>query len=811
LKSFLITILLFAMAQISCAQTSGVRGKVTDEQGHGLPFTSMYIKGTTIGTASNMEGKYSLSLDPGKYQLVYQYVGYKTVIKQISIGEAPLELNVILEPDVRQLKEVVVKAGEEDPAYRVIRNAIKKRKYHLNEVVSYHCNVYIKGLQRLTKVPEKILGFDVPIDTGIVYFSESVSEFSVQRPNKIKEKLISSKVSGNNRAFSWNNAATMLTNFYKNNLYVEGLTERHFISPIAQNALLFYKYKLVGLIQEGDILINKIQVIPKRKNDPVFSGLIYIIEDQWRIHSLDLMITKDNGIEFVDSLTVNQVYAPVQNGYWMKFSQRYTFQFGVLGFEGNGNFMGVYSEYQVNPDLPKKYFNNEINSIQEGANKRDSAYWARIRPIPLTNIETEDYRVKDSIRVIKDSEPYKDSIDAINNKMTIPKILFAGYTNTKSFYNRSLGFDPIINFLQFNTVEGFVPNLNITYTKRFENETYYEIVPTLRYGFSSETFYGKLRVRYSFKPIKFAYAEITAGKFIAQYNHENPISPFINTFETLMLGKNYLKLYEKSFVQLKHRRELANGLMLTTALEYAERKELQNNTDYTFFEDNEGKFTSNIPDNTNLTETSFNTHQALLLDLNLKINFSQKYISRVYRKFILGSKYPTVTLKYRTAIDGIFGSDIRYDHLAILVNDQFRLGLLGSSAYMLTAGMFTNSQDVTLIDFNHFSGNRTAFANFELGNFQLLDYYFYSTTDNYYTGHYQHHFNGFIFNKLPLLRKLKFQTVGSVNFLYTEATQTYFEVGLGIEHILKIVRVDYFTSFLDGSQKSTGIRIGIGF
>jgi len=125
--------------------------------------------------------------------------------------------------------------------------------------------------------------------------------------------------------------------------------------------------------------------------------------------------------------------------------------------------------------------------------------------------------------------------------------------------------------------------------------------------------------------------------------------------------------------------------------------------------------------------------------------------------------------------------------------------------------MFTNSDDVTLIDIKHFNGNRTPFANFQLGNFQLLDYYFYSTTDNYYTGHYEHHFNGFIFNKLPLLRKLKFQTVGSLNFLFTDGTQTYFEVGAGIEHILKIARIDFFTSFLDGSQKSTGIRIGIGF
>jgi hypothetical protein len=142
-----------------------------------------------------------LELASGDYTIVFQYVGYKTVREQISIVDADLTLNITLETDVFELAELVVIAGE-NPADRIIREAIGKRKFYLEQVDSYSCDVYIKGLQTLDKRPDKILGVTVTIDTGIVYLSESVSKFSLQRPDKIKETMISSKVSGYNSAYT---------------------------------------------------------------------------------------------------------------------------------------------------------------------------------------------------------------------------------------------------------------------------------------------------------------------------------------------------------------------------------------------------------------------------------------------------------------------------------------------------------------------------------------------------------------------------------------------------------------------------------
>ncbi len=127
---------------------------------------------------------------------------------------------------------------------------------------------------------------------------------------------------------------------------------------------MFYDYDLLGTKFENGKPINKIEVIPKRTNDPVCSGYLYIMEDSWRIHSADLLLTKANQIEFVDSLRISQVFAPVTEDVWMILSQKFLFNLKVFGFEGKGNFVGVYSNYEVEPALGKKYFNNEILSIE---------------------------------------------------------------------------------------------------------------------------------------------------------------------------------------------------------------------------------------------------------------------------------------------------------------------------------------------------------------------------------------------------------------------------------------------------------------
>ncbi|WP_161890082.1 DUF5686 and carboxypeptidase regulatory-like domain-containing protein [Pontibacter russatus] len=841
-----------------------VRGRITDENGKGLPFASIYIKETASGTASNEEGLYQLQLRPGTYTLEFKYVGYRARFETVTVGEGTQELNIQLQPEVLNLQEVVVRAADEDPAYRIMRNAIRLRKYHLNEVNAWRARVYMKGVYRLDKVPSKILGIKmVDVDTGIVYLSESVSELSFKKPDKVNERMISSKVSGQKKGFSFNQASEMNVSFYDNLLQVEGLSERGFVSPLANNALFYYRFEYMGAFQEDGRTINKIKVIPRRKNDPVFSGHIYIVDGTWRIHSTDLRLTKDAGIDFVDWIRVRQVYASVAEHVWMPVSQRFSFEAAGLGFKGGGYAMAVYSSYKVQPAYARppqlqevepepeeqaagsrpapqkgkikviapeeiapeaqqpihdeKLFSREILVVEEEANERDSAYWAAVRPVPLTQEEVTDYHKKDSLEVIKKSQPYQDSLDGVRNVPSFGNFLVRGYTYSNTYKGRFFGINPAIgvtgepSMLQYNTVEGAVADLRMQYTRRFEDRTRYEIAPAVRYGFANEKLNAKLRLTYNYDPIGNSTISLEGGRYVEQISSAEPISPFVNTLYTLAAERNYMKLYQRDFGRISYRGEPLNGVFLNGWLDYAHRMPLQNTADYTLRDrsGSESRFTSNVPQNAELPDASFSAHEALTLSLSVSVQPGQEYISRPDNKINLGSKYPTFSLGYRTGIKAM-GSDVQFHTAALRISDEMGFGLLGRSKYSVTGGTFWGKKAMYLMDYKHFNGNRTLFAGIYEG-FQLLDYYRYSTNNRYLEAHYEHHFNGFLFNKIPLFRKLKWQEVGSLNYLHTQESRHYLELSVGIEHIFKIIRVDFVTSFQEGNKARTGITVGVGF
>ena len=367
-----------------------ISGEVTDSEKQPVPFCSIYLKGTTIGTTANIDGKFFLEVNTGSFEIVFRSIGYKLYSKQVVVTDAPIELNVTLEPESYQLREATVNASAEDPAYAIIRKAIKNRKKYLDEVKSFSCKSYVKSTQKLISYPKKFLGQDVNfgdyLDTvsKIFYLSESVANLSFDKPDKVKEEMISSKVSGNSRSFSFNKSSDLLVSFYNSLIDLGNLSPRGIVSPISGTAMLYYDYKLEGTFIQYGQTVNKIRVIPKRKHDPVFTGDIYILEDSWRIHSLDLYISKDQQIEFIDTFRISETYIPVEKDIWMMLNSEFNFEFSALGFRGKGLILGVFSNYNLHPDFPKYYFDNAVMKINKDANKKDTVYWDEVRPVPLT-------------------------------------------------------------------------------------------------------------------------------------------------------------------------------------------------------------------------------------------------------------------------------------------------------------------------------------------------------------------------------------------------------------------------------------------
>lgn len=571
---------------------------------------------------------------------------------------------------------------------------------------------------------------------------------------------------------------------------------------------------------------------PKRLTDPAFQGVIYIQEDSWRIHSVDMMLTKSAGIEFADSVKIFQVFAPAQHGIWMPLSQKFTYKFRAFGFVGSGVFSGVYSNYKVEPNpsvyqapltpipiavspkpTPKKEkakqkeFGNAVLKVEEGSNEKDSIFWAAVRPVPLTPIEMKDYLLKDSLAVIKASKPYKDSLDLKKNKFKPANLIAAGYTYHWSFKERYLTFPNLTQLLQFNTIEGLVPEISLTFTQNRKRQLVYRINPAIRYGFSNRKFQAQIEGLYMLDRKYDHFLTGGFGRYVYQFNEAKPIPEVANSIQTLYFGNNHMKIFQKTFAFAGYSKEVADGLKLRAKIEYAFREEMANTRSFSFNDD--PKFTPNAPINKEWTTTGFGSQTALTTSVRLTYTPGEKYIDRPTEKFSLGSKYPTFELYYKRGIPGI--AQTNFDYLEGSVKKTLNFGIYGGTSLHGIVGKFLTTSSMSFVDFHHFSGNQIFIRQLQGDRlFQLLDYYLFSTQKQFLEGHAEHHFNGFVMNKIPFVKKLHWQLVLSGNYLSTPGLRNYTEVGLGIEHIFKFFRIDYYRAYKTQGH-TQGFRIGAGF
>ena len=817
------SLLIILIGLISFSSFSQINGIVKDNKNQTLPFVNIYVENTYIGTTSNEEGNYELNIRKADtYTIVFQFLGYKTVKKTVKIETFPYTLDAILAEEEISLNEVVVNSNE-NPANKIIRKAIEFRKSNLEKINSYKADFYSRGLIRIKNAPEKIFGQDIgdlrggldSTRSGVIYLSETISKIEFLRPDKLKEKITGSKVSGDDSGFSFNTAIDVDYNFYDNTIELGN----QIISPIANNAFSYYNYKLDGIFYDDKgNLINKVTVIPKRENDPIFAGTIYIVENQWTIYALELDITGTQArIPAADVITIKQDFSYSETDkVWAKISQKIDFKYAIFGIKGDGRFTAVYSNYIFNPEITKKEFGREIVAFEDNANKKDSTFWQAIRPVPLTDEEITDYIKKDSIQVVRDSKTYKDSIDRVNNKFKIGK-LFSGYNYSNTYKNWNAGITSPISTFTFNTVQGWNANISAYYRKNYdEYKRYFSLSGTVNYGFSDDRLRGTLAATYKFNNISRPFLTISGGITTQQFNASEPISRSLNSGFSLFSEQNYMKIYENSFAQIAYSNELFNGFRLNSSISYQNRKALFNTTDQAWYPKDNREYTSNNPlDDTAYGIAPFNNHTIFKLDISGRINFDQDYMSYPDSKFnIPNGKYPTLILGYEKGFSSSI-SDYNFDQIKGRLTQSFNIRDKGRFQYNLKAGQFFNADNIAFMDYHHFNGNQTHFGEGSyLDVFNNLPYYSMSTNKSYVELHAEHDFNGFLLGKIPLINKLNFNLIAGAHFLSTPDNKPYQEYTIGIDNIgwgkFRFLRIDYLRSYQSGFQ-SDAIIFGLKF
>ncbi|MFZ6011254.1 MAG: DUF5686 family protein [Bacteroidota bacterium] len=849
---------------------TGIKGTIKAEDGSNLSFATIFVKQMGSGTTANVDGYYEINLKPGRYDLVFQHLGRKTEVRVVEVTDGMAPLNITLIPQDIVLQSVTIDADDEDPAYSIMRKAIAKANYHRNLLESYSARVYIKGAGKLKDYPwlaKKALQKE-GIEKGRVYISESVSEIKFTRPNKFEEKVISIRSDGKDNNTSPNG-------YIFGSFYEPEVAET--VSPLSPKAFSYYKFEYLGTFKDRDYDVSRIKVIPRSKGDNVVDGMIYIVEDWWSIHSLDIHTIK-LGID----IFIKVMCAPIEEKAWLPVSHQFKVDGKVFGFEFEYNYLATVSDYKINLNpkiyvekmevidekkekalakevekkqaevkkasskknedktqqlkerlaageeitrkelktIVKEYEKEErkmqkepevisdvVFKIDSGAYKKDSSYWSVIRPIPLTKEEVKGYEKADSIAAIERAKAEGDTLKQSKHKGFQPWDIIVGDSYKISKHSNFRIYTPLPNY---NTVEG----VNLVYRVALgtilqdTNKTRLSVRPVVRYAFAREKYSGYLNFTMRNRNHRL---EVEGGRYIQQFNYDNPIFPLVNTFTTLLLEKNLMKIYERDFVDVRYRRRLNPFITLNTSWSWAERSELQNNMNYKLVDRKSIEdYTPNSPVSEELSDTTFPTNQAFIGSVGVVAKPWLKYRIRNGNKYAIESSSPTISLDYRKGFQRALGSDVDFDQIEVGFRHEVKVGARGEIDFSLRGGAFLNSDKMYFMDYKHFLGNLTPFITTDpIGSFRLLDYYSYSTADKYFVANAHYQFRKFLVTTIPYVRLAGIRENIFVNYLATPTSQSYTEVGYSIDGILRVFRLEAAAAFRDGKYLDYGLRIGI--
>ncbi|SMO34284.1 CarboxypepD_reg-like domain-containing protein [Saccharicrinis carchari] len=341
LKTLLLVLLINMAGTLVFSQV--ISGVITSSDGETIPFASIYIKELTTGTTTNAEGEYSIELPRGITHLSIQALGYIKVELEVNMQGADIRKDIVLKTQDYMIKEVRVYSGNEDPAYGIMRKTISLAPYFLRQVKHYRATVYLKGGFEMKNIPALFRRQlrNEGIEEGKTYVAESLNELTFNSPNQFVHKQISK------RSTIPNNGEEQVLGFLNYSFY-DSESELA-ISPVSRKAFSFYDFRYEGFFQQGEYFVNKIKVSPKRKNQQLFEGFIYIVDNLWNIHSVDLV-----NEQFLGKIHIKQVQEPVKGKAWLPVSYHFDVEVNKLGFNVTGNYRGSvkYKEVDLDFGLP---------------------------------------------------------------------------------------------------------------------------------------------------------------------------------------------------------------------------------------------------------------------------------------------------------------------------------------------------------------------------------------------------------------------------------------------------------------------------
>ncbi len=346
MKQFLLFTLSCVMITASL-QAQQLKGIIVNKKGEPVPNSTVYIYEIAKGIAADNLGEFQTGLEPGTYTCEFRSLGYESIRKNIVMGKENRTIRVELQETSYMLKEVVVYATAtgEDPAYRIMRKAIAYAPYYRYQIKEYTSEAYIKGsltidripgiFKRAMKVNDNSFDFNTLIGKPLVM--ESKSDIHFTSPETYQQNVVALK-SSIPKEFNATKGLSIMTS----SIYNAELNGR--ISPLAPGAFRFYAFKLENVDYQPDHIVNKIKVMPRKKNPNLFSGYIYILENTWNVYIADL-VTSELGTTMHYRINYHQVQPSV----YLPTTYDVTLTMNTMGVKGSGKYYASmkYNSVQV--------------------------------------------------------------------------------------------------------------------------------------------------------------------------------------------------------------------------------------------------------------------------------------------------------------------------------------------------------------------------------------------------------------------------------------------------------------------------------
>lgn len=817
----LFILLFLTLAQVMSAQT--IKGVVVDEEtGDTIPKTGVQYKNSNISTACDKNGFFTIERRNDEY-LTFSAVGYKTL--SILIGpNTPSEMRITLKSETKRLNEVTIKAKrgkysrKNNPAVELMKRVIAaKKRTDLSNHDYYQFNKYQKLTfaindispaqlenEKTQKKQWLINQIEVCQYNNKLILPLSVDETVTQNlfrkdPKNEKTIVLGQNTTGVNDLIQTGDVLnTVIKDVFTDvDIYDDQirLLQYPFTSPIGKDAIDFYRFYIVDTLYVDNDECYHLQFVPNNQQDFGFRGELWVLTDTTlHVKKCKLTLPKKTDVNFTDNLSILQEYTKLPNGEWALTTDDMIVEMSVVKFMTKFIVIRTtrMSNYAFNK-IPDREFKGKAKIKYDPNSKmRDDDFWATNRMVHLTNGESS---MSSFITGLSNTKGFKYILFGL-------KALIENFVETGKKSYVDIG--PINTMISTNFIDGLRTRLSAQTTANLS--PHFFLSGYYARGWKSHKDYYKGQLTYSFNkkeymPWEFPKRTIT---FTSTYDVCSPSDKFMPTDKDNVFTA--FKWTEVDKMMFYNRQELAFeyeqywGLKTTVKLK-TEENEACGSLYFKPLAANGGASVNRI----RTTEASF----------QLRYSPGETYVNTKQRRLRVNFDPPVFTISHTVGVKGVLGGDYDYNLTEASIYKRFWLNSWGKLDVSVKGGVQWNKVPFPLLIMP--AANLSYIVEDEtfnlINNMEFLN-------DRYASLDVSWDLNGKLFNRIPLIKKLKWREWLGIRCLWGTLTdknnptlernavdpvlmqfpegsyimdpkRPYIELVAGIHNIFKLLHVEY--------------------